>query len=256
MDVSLIKKEGHRVSLEISETNHITLNTLRRLILEEVPTLAIEEVHFLKNSSALYDEMIALRLGLVPLKTDLDSYVFPEQGKRENDPSTFVNFKLKVPGPATVYAEDLKSQDPKIVAVYPKLVITKLLKNQQLELEAKAILGNGLQHMKFSPGLAYYHHKYKVAVKQKDPGSFRNKYPPQIFDGSGKIDAKLINTVPLIDACKYVNSEIVDVKEEKDTFEFHFESWGQLEIKEVFSKAIKIFQEKLDTFEKELKKIK
>ena len=256
MDVNLITKKDHKVSIEISETDYITMNTMRRLILEEVPTLAIEEVHFLKNSSALYDEMLALRFGLVPLKTDLDSYVLPEQGKRENDPSTFVNFKLKVAGPANVYAEDLKPQDPEIVPVYHKLLITKLLKNQQLELEAKAILGTGRQHMKFAPGLPYYHHKYKVTVKQKDPGSFKSKYPPQIFDEFGKIDPKLINTVILIDACKYVNSDIIDVKEEKDTFEFHFESWGQLEIKEVFSEAIKIFEEKLDGFEKELKKIK
>ena len=190
------------------------------------------------------------------LKTDLKSYVLPEDAKKENDPRASLNLKLKVTGPANVYAEDLKSQDPKIQPAYPKLLLVKLLKNQNLELEAKAILGKGKDHMKFSPGLAYYHNKYKVNVKQKDPGAFKNKYPPQIFDSSGKIDVKLINSIQLIDACKNVNSEIIEVKEEKDNFEFHVESWGQLEIKETFSEAIKIFEEKLDSFEKELKKKK
>ena len=48
-------------------------NAVRRSV-AEVPTLAIDEVEIYKNDSPLYDEMLALRLGLVPLKTEKGNY--------------------------------------------------------------------------------------------------------------------------------------------------------------------------------------
>src|SRR3989344_9200770 len=248
MDLKLLSQTKDNISFRIIGTNHVFVNTLRRLITEEVPTLAIEEVTFIKNSSALYDEMIALRLGLIPLKTDLKSYVFQEQAKNESDPRTFLNFKLKTKGPINVYASDLQSQDPKVQPVHQKILIVKLLKDQELELEAKAVLGRGKQHSKFIPALAYYGYTSKVNVKNKDPSEFKEKYPSVIFDKSGKIDSKLINTSELIDACKNINNNIIEVTYEKDSFDFSLESWGQLEIKEIFKEAVSIFEEKLDSF--------
>ncbi len=256
MDISLVENKKEKFSFEIKDTDHILVNTLRRLIIEEVPTLAIEEVTFYDNSSALYDEMLSLRLGLIPLKTDLKSYVLPEKAKNEKDPRAFLTLKLKVKGPKSVYASDLESQDPKVKPVYPEILIVKLLQNQNLELEATAILGSGKKHMKFSPGLPYYHNIQKVVVKQKDTKEFKEKYPSQIFDKNGLIDAKLINTPQLIDACKNINSEIIEVKENEKEFIFYLELWGQLTAKEIFLEAVNTFNEKLDLFEKELKKIK
>ncbi len=256
MELKILSQDKNSLNFRITGTNHVFVNTLRRLITEEVPTLAIEEISFIKNSSALYDEMIALRLGLVPLKTDLKSYVFSEEAKNEHDPRVFLNFKLKIKGPANVYASDLQSQDPKVQPVYPKILIVKLLKDQELELEAKAVLGRGKQHSKFIPGLAYYGYTPKINVKKKDPGEFKEKYPSVIFDKTGKIDPKLINTPELIDACKNVNNDIIEVEHEKDSFDFSLESWGQLEAKEIFKEAVKIFEEKLDSFESEIKKLK
>ncbi|MFH1592738.1 MAG: DNA-directed RNA polymerase subunit D [Candidatus Woesearchaeota archaeon] len=256
MDIKLLSKDKNKVSLRIKGTDEVFLNTLRRLIIEEVPTLAIEDVNFIDNSSALYDEMMALRLGLIPLKTDLKSYVLPEEAKNESDPRAFLNFKLKVKGPITVYASDLESQDPEVAPVYEKMIIVKLLKDQKLELEATARLGKGKQHMKFSPGLAYYFHVPIVNVEKGDAGEFKDKYPSQIFDKTGKIDAKLINTQGLVDACKNVNNDIIEIKEKKDEFDFVIEPWGQLSVKEMLTEAFKALDNKLDEFEKLVKKIK
>ncbi len=62
---------------------------------EEVPTMAIEDVEFRKNNSILYDEIIAHRLGLVPLKTDLKSYNLPEKCKCKGEGCA--RFQLTVP---------------------------------------------------------------------------------------------------------------------------------------------------------------
>lgn len=256
MEVKLINQDKEKLTFVIKGIDYVLINTLRRMVLEEVPTLAIEDINFVQNSSALADEMLALRIGLVPLTTDLKSYILPEQAKNETDPRAFVNFKMKVDGPKDVIAEDLRSQDPKVQPVYPDILLVKLLEKQIVELEAIAILGNGKRHMKFAPGLVYYHNTQKVIVKKKDAGDFKDKYPSTIFDNDGKINASLIKGVTLIDACKGINPDIIDVSEEEDSFEFTLESWGQLKIKETLNQAINLFNDKLDEFEKLLKKLK
>ena len=67
-------KEEGKLSFILKGADVAFANALRRVIVEEVPTMAIEDVEFRKNSSILYDEIIAHRLGLIPFKTDLKSY--------------------------------------------------------------------------------------------------------------------------------------------------------------------------------------
>jgi len=45
-------------------------NALRRILLAEVPSVAIETVWLYNNTSLIQDEVLALRLGLVPLNVD------------------------------------------------------------------------------------------------------------------------------------------------------------------------------------------
>ncbi len=124
-----------------SDVNYSLVNALRRSILE-IPCLAIDEVEIFKNDSALYDEFLAHRLGLVSLKTE---------GKMSS--KTAIDLKLVKTGPLTVYAKDLKGSAE---VVYPETPIVLLEKEQELELIASARLGTGLEHAKYIPGLFYY----------------------------------------------------------------------------------------------------
>ena len=83
MDIKVLKKDDSRSIFRISKINPSIANAIRRYILAYVPTVAIHDVEIKKNGSAIYDEMLAHRLGLIPLKTDLKSYKLWEGKKSE-----------------------------------------------------------------------------------------------------------------------------------------------------------------------------
>ena len=98
--------------------NYTLLNAIRRSV-EEIPTLAIEDIEIFKNDSALYDEFLAHRIGLVPLKTE-----------SKMSSKTSVELSLKKVGPCFVYSGDFKG-DAKIV--YGAIPLTILEKDQEVE---------------------------------------------------------------------------------------------------------------------------
>src|SRR3989338_3563457 len=150
MEITVLttSKDKNEMSFLLKGSTPAFVNTVRRLVMAKVPVMAIHEVEFRKNNSTLYDEVLAHRLGLVPLKTDLKSYEVAETPEDLEKSKCHVKLTLQTKGPCVVYASDLKSKDPKIVPVYPKMIIAKLLEGQELELEATAILGYGKDHIK------------------------------------------------------------------------------------------------------------
>ena len=158
MEIQKLQHTENELQFLLKEITPGLANMLRRIMIAEVPALAIEEVNFIKNDSALYDEIVAHRLGLIPLKTDLSSYELKESCscKGAGCAKCQLVLSLKAKGPCTVYSSEIQSQDPKVKPVYSNMPITILQKTQKLEFEAVAILGQGKQHAKFSPCLAYY----------------------------------------------------------------------------------------------------
>ena len=258
-EIQMLKKDKTtgRATFLLKNTNAAFVNSIRRTIIDTVPTMAIEEVEFRKNGSVLYDEILAHRLGLVPLKTDLKSYVLPAKCKCEGEGCARCTLKLtlKAKGPGTVYASDLKPKDPKIKPVYPKMPIVKLLKGQELELEATAMLGEGKDHVKFSPGLVWFNKEPKITINNKAELIEKNKekYPIEIFDKNGKISADLIIDNNLVDACDGVCDELVKIEYNDKNFIVHVEPWGQLTPAEMVSNAAVMFTEMLTEFETKLK---
>ncbi|RLG72705.1 MAG: DNA-directed RNA polymerase subunit D, partial [Thermoprotei archaeon] len=79
MKIRILEKDSKTIKLLIEDSTLAFVNAIRRLAISDVPTLAIDEVAFLDNTSVLYDEIIAHRLGLIPLTTDLEHYKSPEE---------------------------------------------------------------------------------------------------------------------------------------------------------------------------------
>ena len=258
--IELIESGGENdsVAFVLKEASPAIANALRRIVLNHVPTMAIEDVEFRKNSSVLYDEIIAHRLGLVPLKTDLQTYNLPSECKckAEGCASCQTKITLKAEGPCTVFASDLKPKDPEIKPVHPDMPIVKLLKKQPLELEATAVLGIGKEHSKWSPAHVYY--KQKPVLKAgnlKNPEAVVQAAPSGVFELKG---GKLVANERLL--MKYDLAGLVEdasdgkaAVEGSNDYAFYLESFGQLSCKQIMEKAAEILEKQLKEFGKLLK---
>ena len=223
-----------------------------------VPTMAIEEVEFTKNSSVLYDEIIAHRLGLIPLKTDLKTYKLPSECKCGGKGCKIcqVKFKLNAKGPKMVYSGDLKSSDPKVVPVYDNIPIVKLLEGQEIKLTATAVLGFGREHSKWSTGLMMYQNYPKIKIeKVKNAKEIVDVCPRGVFELDGKeLKVKNIEACNLCLACVDKSDGGVVVTGDENKFIVTFESWGQLDCKTILQNAAKQLSKRLNLFEKAFEK--
>lgn len=252
MEIQKIVKEENKVVFLLKKSDHFFANTIRRLITEEVPVLAIEDVTFIKNSSALYDEIIAHRLGLIPLITDLKTYVLPEQCtcKGKGCAKCQLKFRLKAKGPITVYASEIKFADKEIKPVYPKIPIVQLIKKQELQVEGIVTLGQGKTHNKWSPALAYYfgYPEFKID-KNSNVENCVNSCKDVLTKTGNNLEIKDI--LKWNEACEEIcERNKIEVKSSDEDFVFFIESWGQLTPKEILNKAIEIFDKKLAEFDK------
>lgn len=247
--------------LLVKGTDQYILNALRRSAISLVPTMAIEQVEFRKNSSVMYDEILAHRMGLVPLKTDLKGYELPTKPEDLESLKYTVKLTLKAKGAKTAYSGDFTSSDPAVVPVYAEMPLVKLTKGQELAVEAIAILGTGKEHMKWSPGVVHYKHKPIVTVgKQVDMDALKEALPqdtisPLTISGSTvKVDEVMACTTHYLDA--FVNESIVDgvaVSVAEDEFVLYVETFGQLSAKEMMTTAATILQDKLTELQTLLK---
>jgi len=260
MEVKLISQEKEKTNLLIKGASTALVNAFRRIIMEEVPAMAIEDIEIRQNNSALYDEMIGLRLGLLPLTTELKDYNLPSECKCKGEGCAQCQAKLtlKAKGPGMVYASQIKSDDPKVKPVYPKMPIVSLLEGQEVELEARAVLGRGKEHTKWSPGIAYYQQVPEIEIVKADEAAKIIASLPKnkVFEEKGSKIA--VNEDELLQDPKVAEildgvSEAIAVKYREEEFIFTIESWGQLEPKEMVSEAMKILLRKADEIAKQIK---
>jgi DNA-directed RNA polymerase subunit D len=252
-EISKSKKDGKLV-FEIKDVDGSFVNAMRRLVIEEVPTLAVEFCEFRDNSSALYDEMMALRLGFTPIKTDLSSYRLPENDLEVEERSArcTLQLHLKANKKGLVLAGEAQSKDPKCTFVYPGMPIVKLVGKQKVDVILTAVMGQGKDHIKWAPGHMWFSQNAELKIDNKKEMSdeIKKRYPPQIFE-KGKISEDKIRKNNLIDAIDGISDFITVNYVDKD-YTVKVESWGQLTCKEMLSTGAEMLIKKVDELEAQL----
>jgi DNA-directed RNA polymerase subunit D len=139
---------------------------IRRSILNKVKTMAMEEIDLHKNTSAMYNENLAHRLGLIPLTFEDKAYNLRENCKCKGKGCSKcqVILTLNKKGPCTVYAGDLKSTDQKVVPSDKDIIIIKLLEGQEIKLDGIARLGSGGKHSRWQPAIVGYQYYPELKI--------------------------------------------------------------------------------------------
>lgn len=244
MKVELLELKEDRVRFLLSGVSAAFANGIRRACLSEVPTLAIDEIALYDNTSVLFDEQLALRLGLIPLAAeDLTVFSIPEECAcgGAGCPGCRIDFTLTAEGPSMVYSRDVKFNDPGVKVVHETIPIVVLGEGEKLVVEGYATLRSGKNHAKWNAGtLCGYKNLPKIEIVNcSGCGRCVEVCPRKILAMDGQ-------TVKVTDPmncsmCKLCIEECetgaIKVTPIKDSFVIYVEGDGSMKMKDAVSKA-------------------
>ncbi len=252
MKLQLVDKTEGEIRFLLEGVQFPFANELRRIMMSEIPTMAIEYVDFVKNDSALNDEIVANRLGQVPLKFDKKGYNVTKECKCDGKGCSLCQVKvtLKKKGPGIVYSGDLKARAKDIVPVFDNIPITELFEGQDIEFEAVATLGYGKEHSKWQGAIVGYSSLFDSKSKASQM-KLCKKHLHHVKDVKGT------EVTPVeCGLCKSLNEDGDDFKPLNDSFIFNVEPVSGLDVDEIVSDSAKILEEKVKDFDKIIKKLK
>jgi len=268
MDVKIVEKKGSTARVIVEGADTAFMNSLRRIMLAEVPSMAIDEVVVIENSSMLQDEILAHRMGMIPLKTDLDSYNLPEECSCKSELGcNLCRVSLTLDAEATestktVYSGDFTSENPNIVPVSDRIPIVKLAPFQKIRLEAYARLGKGEKHAKWQPvSVCTYKHFPKLKIDEKNCDSCGKcvdvcpKRVLSVVEAGKKLELRNVIDCTVCKDCVDVcpkSPPAVEVSWDKDVFVFDIESNGVLPVERIVFEALKILDNKAESFLEQL----
>uniref|UniRef100_A0A7I4E3F9 DNA-directed RNA polymerase RpoA/D/Rpb3-type domain-containing protein n=2 Tax=Physcomitrium patens TaxID=3218 RepID=A0A7I4E3F9_PHYPA len=220
--VEIISMNEEDIEFDIVGIDAAIANAFRRILIAEVPTMAIEKVYIANNTSVIQDEVLAHRLGLLPIKADPRLFDYKSEEENANEKNTIV-FKIDVVCTrkgervlnSSVTSDQMKwlpegSEMPfntmtkftsfgssqknlpglpaeGISCQYPDIIVAKLRPGQAIELEGHAIKGSGNIHAKWSPvATARYRMLPEVNLMEDIQGKLAEelvqKCPTGVFD--------------------------------------------------------------------------
>jgi len=228
-DVEFIERDDRNARFLVRGATPAFANGIRRAMIADVPTFSIDTVRFVENSSVMFDEMIGLRLGLVPLTTPLDDFEVGEE----------VTLALDVEGPATAYSGDIETSDAMVQPADDNIPIIELKEQQRIELEADAVLDRGRDHAKHQGGVAVgYRHLQRVEVVG-DEGEFDEQEPNILRGVIETEDGELVATSEFDhDLTNRYPGKELEITDVPGAFVFHVETDGSFSVEELVTRAV------------------
>lgn len=279
MKINIIKLEGDELDFDVSGIDASIANALRRILVAEVPTIAIEHVWIAVNSSIIQDEVLAHRVGLIPIKIDPNKLEYVDDEETDKDTIVFhfdvecknqYSGEIKPNGEKKYVNENALSSSltwqpqgnqaevfPDGVApVHEDIVVAKLKPGQRIEFEAHCRKGVGKDHQKFSPvATASYRLlpdiSFSEPVVEERAQELQSMCPMGVFDieDIGGVTTAVVarpRDCTMCRECIRLDSwqDTVKLKRKADHFIFSIESAGGIPPETIFREAIGILKEK------------
>ncbi|KAI8994663.1 DNA-directed RNA polymerase [Pilobolus umbonatus] len=286
--VKIQRLSKHSVEFDLIGVDASIANAFRRIIIAEVPTMAIEHVYVMNNTSIVHDEIAAQRLGLVPIKADPNEFDFMTGDDGPTDLNTLV-FKLKKKcelNPVAsadetdpnkryinnyVYSGDLvwepkgnqeeKFGDNPPRPVHDDIVIAKLRAGQEMDMELHCQKGVGREHAKWSPvATASYRLLPEITILEPITGEDAEEFKKCFVDGVIEVvNVKGLKTARVANARKdTVSREVlrhekfankVRLTRVRDHFIFRVETTGIIPAEDIFTSALDVFLNKIKSLQ-------
>ncbi|KAK2774859.1 DNA-directed RNA polymerase core subunit rpc40 [Onygenales sp. PD_12] len=191
LKINFRKNEPFEASFSLIGVDAAIANAFRRILVSEIPSLAIETVYIHNNTSVIQDEVLAHRLGLIPLTGSAEGINWlrwfrqpkegePDTGSELADYNTIVlhlnvectknpkaspneDDPVKLYNHANVYAKDITfhpvgrqeqlfpEPEGTVRSTNPDILVAKLRPGQKIDIEMHCVKGIGADHAKFSP---------------------------------------------------------------------------------------------------------
>ena len=272
MQIEVVEMEDRRAEFILRDSSPAMANALRRTMLQDIPKMAIDKVEFhlgpimqddkeFESVTSLFDEVVAHRLGLIPVPTEYGMFTFQGQCPDchgEGCPHCTIMYSLNREGPGTVMSGDLiPLGDPSLKVKDEFIPIVELTSSQAVLIYATAVMGTAREHVKWQAAFGVgYSHLPRVEVDASM--AFRENVVeaaaqyPGLFDTEGGA----LRVADELRACTYgkavegdpVLGEAVRITWDETSFLFRYETDGSLTARQVLDKAVEILRSEADEF--------
>lgn len=290
LQIVIVRNEENELEFDMIGVSPAIANAFRRLMLSEVPSMAIEKVHIYNNTSIIQDEVLAHRLGLIPLKADPRLF---EYKVNENDPSNALDtleFELKVKCTRrnkesteitnndnmfknhSIYSGQIKwvpignqasiYKESDVGPINDDILISKMRPGHEFDIKLFGVKGIGKDHAKFSP-VATASYRLLPEIRLNRPVVGRDAMLLQKCFSPGVIEIDKSEQAYVKDArydsCsrnvfRYPQiADAVTMSRVRNHFIFTVESLGALKPDVIFVEAAKVLKKKCKVLLDEIK---
>ena len=284
-NIEIKSKTKEELVFDITGVDPTLVNTLRRIMIAEIPTMAIETVIINQNTSIIPDEILAHRLGLIPILADADDFEEKKENEDFNEKNC-IKFTLNVKceknkngvvNNEQIFSRDLnleflgdqknkfydnKTKKYTIGLVNDDIYLNKLAPGMEIDLVCYCVKGIGRTHAKWSPVCtAYYKLLNKINIIKEISGNdaeeLKQLCPKGVFIVNKKGNAEVGNIRECTSCRECIRQDkfkdFIELGKIADHYEFHIESVGMYTPESIFFRAINVLKNKIKIWHELLK---
>ena len=270
MQIEIVEMEDRKAKFILRNSSPAMANALRRTMLQDIPKMAIDKVEFhlgpimqddkeYESVTSLFDEIIAHRLGLIPVPTT-DQFTFQKDCScgGVGCPGCTIMYSLNKVGPGTVLSGDLMPLGDSTLKVKDEAIpIVELTDTQAVLIYATAVMGTAKQHVKWQAAFGVgYSYMPTVKINPDRAGIAEVQEAAESYPGLFKVEGGKLVVDDIYRACTYGKAveqdpalqDAVTVEWDDTAFVFKYETDGSLTARQVLDKAVEILEQKAEEF--------
>lgn len=259
MKLEILELGERKAKFILSEVTPAFANAIRREMLSDIPKMAIDYVDIYDNNSVMFDEILAHRMGMIPIQTHLDMYKLKDECDCGGVGCALcqVTFTLSAEGPCMVHSGDLKSSDPETLPADDNVPIVELKEGQKVVLTAVASLGLGKHHAKYQPVCpAGYKYVPVITINEKCDSCKQcmEECPRNVFAmDKNKIIVENPYECSMCGLCvESCDIHAIEVGAETNAFIYSIETDGSFSAREIILRAAESMKAKADALNETL----